>query len=103
MISHLFNFQEKHRQAAAKNDLGALFNDPSLNEKYIDKETGEPKPYFTHKEERGCVYIKCHICDLQVVGKRNLDTHIEGKKHRNKASSYTMASKLAENICIKAS
>ncbi len=84
----------------AQNDIGAIFNDPSLNDKFIDKESGLPTPCYTYKEERGCIYIRCNICNLQVIGKRNLDTHLEGKKHRNKAGSVVMASKILFRISL---
>ena len=73
--------------------MGTLFADPSLNEQYIEPETGEIKPIFTHKEEGGNVFVRCEICQLQAIGKYNLDTHRGGKKHRANIAKYEMSSK----------
>jgi hypothetical protein len=69
-----------------------LFADPSLNEQYIEPESGEIKPIFTYKEEAGNIFVRCEICQLQAVGKYNLDTHRGGKKHRANIEKYEMSS-----------
>ena len=70
-----------------------MFADPSLNEQYIEPESGEIKPIFTYKEEAGNIFVRCEICQLQAVGKYNLDTHRGGKKHRANIEKYEMSSK----------
>ena len=77
-----------------RSDLGAIFADPSLNENYVEPETGEIKPIFSYTEEKGNIFVRCEVCNLVAVGKRNLDTHIGGKKHRNNLSKLEMSSKL---------
>ena len=76
-----------------RGDLGTLFADPSLNENYVEPETGEIKPIFTHKEDKGNIFVRCEICNLQAVGKYNLDTHRGGKKHLANLAKYEMSSK----------
>ena len=76
-----------------RGDLGTLFADPSLNENYVEPETGEIKPIFTHKEDKGNIFVRCEICNLQAVGKYNLDTHRGGKKHQANLAKYEMSSK----------
>ena len=76
-----------------RGDLGTLFADPSLNENYVEPETGEIKPIFTHKEDKGNIFVRCEICNLQAVGKYNLDTHRGGKKHQANLEKYEMSSK----------
>ena len=73
--------------------MGTLFADPSLNLNYVEPETGEIKPIFTHKEDKGNIFVRCEICNLQAVGKYNLDTHRGGKKHQANLEKYEMSSK----------
>lgn len=82
----------KQKALSERGDLGTLFADPSLNEQYIEPESGEIKPIFTHKEEAGNIFVRCEICQLQAVGKYNLDTHRGGKKHRANIEKYEMSS-----------
>lgn len=73
--------------------MGAIFADPSLNENFVEPESGEIKPIYTYKEEKGNIFVRCEICNLTAVGKINLDTHIAGKKHRSNIEKYEMSSK----------
>ena len=81
-------FQSKQKALSERGDLGTLVADPSLNEQYIEPESGEIKPIFTYKEEAGNIFVRCEICQLQAVGKYNLDTHRGGKKHRANIEKY---------------
>ena len=91
-FSHFF-FQTRQKNLSKRGDLGTLFADPSLNENYVEPETGEIKPIFTHKEDKGNIFVRCEICNLQAVGKYNLDTHRGGKKHQANLAKYEMSSK----------
>jgi len=84
--------QSKQKALSERGDLGTLFADPSLNENFVEPETGEIKPIFTHKEDKGNIIVRCEICNLQAVGKYNLDTHRGGKKHRANVEKYEMSS-----------
>jgi hypothetical protein len=44
-------------------------------------------------EERGVLNFKCELCDVTVFGKKNMDSHIEGKKHLSKVATVTLAGK----------
>ena len=90
-FSHFF--QTRQKNLSKRGDLGTLFADPSLNENYVEPETGEIKPIFTHKEDKGNIFVRCEICNLQAVGKYNLDTHRGGKKHQANLEKYEMSSK----------
>ena len=73
--------------------MGTLFSDPTLNENFVEPETGEIKPIYTYKEEAGKIIVRCEICQLNATGKYNLDTHREGKKHRANIQKFEMSSK----------
>jgi len=74
-----------------RKDIGAVFGDPTLNENYVEAESGEIKPLYTYKEDKGNIFIKCEICNLTALGKTNLDTHIAGKKHRTNLKKFEMS------------
>ena len=74
-----------------RTDIGTVFGDPSLNENYVEAESGEIKPLYTYKEDKGNIYIRCEICNLTALGKHNLDTHIAGKKHRTALKKFEMS------------
>ena len=76
-----------------RTDIGTVFGDPSLNENYVEAESGEIKPLYTYKEDKGNIYIRCEICNLTALGKHNLDTHIAGKKHRTALKKFEMSGK----------
>ena len=93
-------FQSKQKALSERGDLGTLFADPSLNENFVEPETGEIKPIFTHKEDKGNILVRCEICNLQAVGKYNLDTHRGGKKHQANIQKYEMSSKFLLQITV---
>ena len=80
-----------------RTDIGTVFGDPSLNENYVEAESGEIKPLYTYKEDKGNIYIRCEICNLTALGKHNLDTHIAGKKHRTALKKFEMSGKGKRN------
>ena len=80
--------------------MGAIFNDGTLNLQYIDPDSGEINPIFTHKEENNRISIRCEICGLTVVGKVSLDTHRTGKKHKANLEKYEMSGKNLQIIAI---
>ena len=88
---HHFILQEKQKALSKRKDIGTIFADPSLNENYVEPDSGEIKPIFTYTEDRGNIHIRCEICDLTALGKQNLDTHIGGKKHRANIKKYEMS------------
>jgi hypothetical protein len=52
-------------------------------------------------EERGVLNFKCELCDVTVFGKKNMDSHIEGKKHLSKVATVTLAGKTRSNDVVE--
>ena len=92
LLSFIY-FQTKQKEYSKRGDLGAIFNDGTLNLQYVDPDSGEINPIFTHKEENNRISIRCEICGLTVVGKVSLDTHRTGKKHKANLEKYEMSGK----------
>merc|ERR1712029_777753 len=77
--------QDLKEGSGKEEDLGAMFGDPSLNARFENKEGRIQKLYqFQLKEGQTC--LTCVACGVTVTGKRNLDVHITGKRHK-----FTMA------------
>ena len=70
-----------------------FYYNTTLNIQYVDPESGEINPIFTHKNENNRIIVRCEICDLTVVGKVSLDTHRTGKKHKANIAKYEMSGK----------
>ena len=90
--------QAKKRELNNRKDLGAIFNDGTLNLQYVEPDSGEINPIFTYTEEAGSLKVRCELCNLQVVGKTSLDTHRDGKKHKANIEKYEMSSKLKKSL-----
>ena len=97
LILCFLSFQAKKRELNNRKDLGAIFNDGTLNLQYVEPDSGEINPIFTYTEEAGSLKVRCELCDLQVVGKTSLDTHRDGKKHKANIEKYEMSSKLKKS------
>ena len=75
-------------------DLGTLYNDFRLNLKVYDKETGEESAVVTSiANGDGSTGFQCTVCNLMVTGKRNMESHLEGKKHNAKIGEYKVVGK----------
>lgn len=98
LILCFLSFQAKKRELNNRKDLGAIFNDGTLNLQYVEPDSGEINPIFTYTEEAGSLKVRCELCDLQVVGKTSLDTHRDGKKHKANIEKYEMSSKLKKTL-----
>jgi hypothetical protein len=81
--------QDKRRAAERKVDLGTRFNDHRLNERVISD--GKLVQVFSCVEREGVFLFECHLCQLAVTGKRNIDSHAEGKKHKVNMANATPA------------
>jgi hypothetical protein len=73
--------------------LGSRFNDPQLNARVRDKNdfSAEPFNVFACAEELGVFVFSCAVCKIQVSGKKNIDSHIEGKRHKTKMAEFAPA------------
>ena len=77
-------------QTLGPKDLSSQFDDPRLKQRFV-KDGGDPAAMFQCWEDRGTVNFRCEICEITVFGKKNLDAHIEGKKHASKVETVTLA------------
>jgi len=62
--------------------LGVQFGDPSLNARFEPKEGADPEPLFQFSLNAGVTNLTCRACGVTVIGKRNLDVHLQGKRHK---------------------
>ena len=69
-------------------DLGTIFNDPILNTKIADPQSGEERDLFTCDLSAGTAQFSCSACQITVQGIRVLQSHINGKKHAKNISGY---------------
>ena len=69
-------------------DLGTQFNEPQLNRKIQDPQSGEERSLFTLDLSEGTAKFCCSVCQITVIGIKTLQSHILGKKHKNKVSGY---------------
>ena len=85
-------------------DLGSKFNDPRLNQKWVD-ENGEEKPVFEYSEENGIMALKCTVCGITTTGMKTMESHIGGRKHREKMAGLKVVegAKVADPVQASAS
>ena len=74
--------------ASSELDLGTQFNEPQLNRKIQDPQSGEERSLFTLDPSEGNAKFCCSVCQITVIGIKTLQSHILGKKHKNKVSGY---------------
>ena len=85
---------EADRKLDDELDLGTLYADFRLNMRVYDLTSGQEKDVFTStKSADGNRMFKCEICGITVTGKRNLETHLMGKKHLAKLGDYSIVGK----------
>ena len=71
-----------------RDDLGAAFNDPQLNSKIEDPRTGLVRPLYTCDLSGGNAQFFCSACQIHVTGIKVLQSHINGRKHKNIMHGY---------------
>ena len=74
--------------ASSQLDLGTQFNEPQLNRKIQDPQSGKERSLFTLDPSEGNAKFCCSVCQITVIGIKTLQSHILGKKHKNKVSGY---------------
>ena len=52
---------------------------------------GGVKEVFLVREEGDTLNIRCQVCEMTVFGLKNLNNHINGKKHQGKFTSQVSA------------
>ena len=96
--SQLLNFRRKQNsdephESAEIYDLGKEFNDYRLNQQVKDLQGGPDKDVFTSSFVEGNLQFKCEICNITVLGKRNMEGHMFGRKHKTKLEEFTIVGK----------
>ena len=96
IVSQLFSFvslefnrtmELKKEQAASPSDLGKEFNDFRLNLRVLDKQ-GEEKDVFTSCLTGTTLTFRCAVCDISVFGKRNIESHMQGRRHFSALANF---------------
>ena len=84
--------EEKKGKVGATNDLGSEFNDFRLNLRVVDAK-GIEKDAYTSCLVEGTLQFKCEVCDISVFGKRNIESHMEGRRHKGNLINFRVIGK----------
>ena len=80
-------------------DLGSQFNDMKLNMKVKRIVEGKPSSeeinVLSSAMVEGTLQFTCNVCTVTVLGKKNMDSHLEGKKHAAKMVDWEINGKLS--------
>lgn len=87
-----FFFQEKQRIFEQSLDLGTRFHDLTLNQRVINK-SGNPIEVFSCWDEDQDIVFRCNVCNVQVCGKNDLDSHVSSEDHSDKMEETTQIGK----------
>ena len=78
----------KLQNGGTDKDLGNEFNDYRLNMRVKLLSTGEERAVFSSELVNGGIQFNCDICNISVSGKRNMDSHMTGKRHCSKLGEF---------------
>jgi len=85
--------EDLKRQKMKKGDLGSEYDDDRLNMKVRKK--GDPqaveKSVIKKQVSFDVIHLQCQVCNISVYGKRNLDTHLVGKRHEGNMADYVIS------------
>ena len=73
---------------SGQDELGAMFNEPRLNSLIRDDGTGDTRPLYTCDLSTGNATFLCTICNVSACGVKGMQSHMNGRKHREKASNF---------------
>ena len=73
-----------------RQDLGGKFNEPTFNQRVLDKVLGEERAVFKSWEEQGIIHPECTVCNIIVNGMKNMQGHMLGKKHLKRLEDFTV-------------
>ena len=82
--------QNKKHSLVESQDLGSKYNEPSLNQRVVDKMLGEERAVFKCWENQGITQLECTVCNIVVNGVRTMQGHIQGRKHLNRLEDFTV-------------
>jgi len=89
--------REIQGQKEKSGDLGSEFNDDRLNQ--MVKKKNDPHAEYISVIQKIVTYdvlhLKCQVCNISVYGKKNLDTHLDGKRHLISMADYSVSAPLA--------
>jgi len=91
-LASLDNKKKELNVGKETEDLGTTFNDMRLNMRVLSP-TGGELDVFSSSIIDGVLQFKCEICSITVLGKRNIESHMLGKKHKAKLDDF----KVVEN------
>lgn len=80
--------QARKAEQELSRDLGSQFNDPRLNQKWLDPEVGTERPVFRSWVEQGLLKMECSVCGITVNGKKTMESHMSGRKHLTKLKDF---------------
>lgn len=69
-------------------DLGMQYNDARLNTTWLNPDTGEETNLYRSWEDCGFLKFECTVCHVTVAGKRSMESHMEGRKHKLKLEGF---------------
>jgi hypothetical protein len=98
----------KRVQQPKVTDLGTEFNDMRLNmrvkRKAVDggQECGTEMNVISSTMVDGSLQFTCCVCSVSVLGKKNIDSHLDGKKHNGKMVDWDVIGKfsLLSKLCL---
>ena len=77
----------------SKNDLGTMYNEPRLNSKVKDPDSGETRDLYTCDTSGGSAQFLCTVCNVSASGIRGMQSHMNGRKHRDKLANFEVIGK----------
>ena len=86
-LASLDNKKKELNGGKETEDLGTTFNDMRLNMRVLSP-TGGELDVFSSSIIDGVLQFKCEICGITVLGKRNIESHMLGKKHKAKLDDF---------------
>lgn len=104
--SHLHQFRNKltklkeGKDNGPFRDLGTEFNDFRLNMRVKDPKGEADKDVFSATMVDGNLQFRCEICEISVLGKKNIESHMEGKRHRGKLEEFTAVGKIFSKLYL---
>jgi len=86
---------EIKRQKLKKGDLGSEYDDDRLN--MMVKKKNDPQAVEMNIIKKTVTFdvthLQCQVCNISVYGKRNLDTHLVGKRHEGNMADFVIQSR----------
>jgi len=82
--------QGKKQSLVTNQDLGSMFNEPTLNQRVVDNRLGEERAVFRSWDNQGITQLECTVCNITVNGMKTMQSHMNGKKHLVRLEEFTV-------------